>query len=188
MPPTITVTSSSPVLQNPLFYVINTERNVLENLPVGRRLFPDVIPPRPRGATQLTVRRDQDPPTVLATQLLTLVTSASAFSMYRWQLINRPLVSADQILSITRELADQATLLYDQAVAIDHIQHIFQDSASLAGTAVQQMYEAHDPLNILPYLDLYNVNQTEMLFNVTDDMVPDIRTIATDPLKLERCA
>ena len=46
----------------------------------------------------------------------------------------------------------------------------------------------NDPLNILPYWDLYNVNQTEMLFNVTADMVPDIRTITTDPLKLERCA
>ncbi|KAH7928320.1 alpha/beta-hydrolase [Leucogyrophana mollusca] len=45
-----------------------------------------------------------------------------------------------------------------------------------------------DPTNITPYWDEYYIGETEMLFNRTEDYVPSVMTVKTDPALLERCA
>ena len=40
---------------------------------------------------------------------------------------------------------------------------------------------------ITPNWNLYNPNNTEMLFNRTEDFQPDIRPITTDSALLQRC-
>lgn len=39
-----------------------------------------------------------------------------------------------------------------------------------------------------PYWDEYYIGETEMLFNRTEDYVPVVVPVKTDPALLERCA
>ncbi|KAH7906561.1 Alpha/Beta hydrolase protein [Hygrophoropsis aurantiaca] len=45
-----------------------------------------------------------------------------------------------------------------------------------------------DPTNITPYWDEYYIGETEMLFNRTEDYVPSVLPVKTDPALVDRCA
>ncbi|KIJ62991.1 hypothetical protein HYDPIDRAFT_93630 [Hydnomerulius pinastri MD-312] len=45
-----------------------------------------------------------------------------------------------------------------------------------------------DPTNITPYWDEYYIGATEMLFNRTEDYVPVVVPVKTDPALLQRCS
>lgn len=67
----------------------------------------------------------------------------------------------------------------------------FIDAFSQSFISLVRYYDVNvkfDPTNITPYWNKYDVGETEMLFNRTEEGVPVVRPIETDPALLERCA
>ncbi|KAH7903614.1 hypothetical protein BJ138DRAFT_1120210 [Hygrophoropsis aurantiaca] len=84
---------------------------------------------------------------------------------------------------------DVAYYFNNPAPAYNNTQFIDAFSQSFLSLAMYYNVNAkYDPTNITPYWDEYYIGETEMLFNRTEDYVPVVMTVTTDPSLLQRCA